>query len=96
MLLYCPVSLFLPHCTPPPPTHRYGGQQYYGFDKLTLVPIATNLIEASLMSPQEEAWLDDYHSAVYQAVAPRVSGEVLEWLKANTAPLKEQLARHKA
>ncbi len=56
------------------------------------MPIATNLIEAPLMSPQEVAWLDAYHAQVWAEVSPRVEGEVLEWLRAATLPLEQQLA----
>lgn len=34
------------------------------FDNLTLVPIQTKMIEASLLTAAEEAWLDDYHKQV--------------------------------
>jgi Xaa-Pro aminopeptidase len=34
------------------------------FSDLTLVPIQTKMIEASLITPEEEAWLDGYHKKV--------------------------------
>ncbi len=37
---------------------------YFGFKYLTLVPIQARLIDASLLSPVEVAWLDRYHKAV--------------------------------
>jgi Xaa-Pro aminopeptidase len=52
-----------------------------------MVPMATNLVDASLMGPAEVAWLDGYHKQVFEAVSPRVEGEVLEWLRAATLPL---------
>lgn len=44
--------------------HRFGGVPYLGFERLTLVPIQTKMVDASLMSPQEVAWLDNYHAEV--------------------------------
>ena len=43
-----------------------------GFDNLTLVPIQTKLIEPSLLTAGEEAWLDDYHRQV-SSTRPRTS-----------------------
>lgn len=43
---------------------RFGGVPYLGFERLTLVPIQTKMVDASLMSPQEVAWLDNYHAEV--------------------------------
>ncbi|KAG2437467.1 hypothetical protein HXX76_006117 [Chlamydomonas incerta] len=74
--------------------YRYAGQQYLGFQRLTLVPIQAKLIDASLLSPEEAAWVDAYHAEVWEAVAPRMQDqpELLAWLRRSTRPLKEQLA----
>lgn len=73
---------------------RFGGATFMCFKDLTLVPIQTKMIDAALITPQEEAWLDAYHKQVYEAVSPRLQDkpEVLAWLQRNTAPLKQQLA----
>lgn len=34
------------------------------FKDLTLVPIQTKMIDATLITPEEEAWLDAYHKQV--------------------------------
>ncbi|KAG2426134.1 hypothetical protein HYH02_014849 [Chlamydomonas schloesseri] len=72
---------------------RYAGQQYLGFQRLTLVPIQAKLIGASLLSAEEAAWVDGYHQEVWEAVSPRMQDqpELLAWLRHNTRPLKEQL-----
>ncbi len=44
--------------------HRFGGVPYFGFEYITLVPIQTKMIDASLMSDAEVAWLDTYHAKV--------------------------------
>ncbi|PNW79277.1 hypothetical protein CHLRE_09g408851v5 [Chlamydomonas reinhardtii] len=74
--------------------YRYAGQQYLGFQRLTMVPIQAKLIDTSLLSAEETAWVDGYHREVWEAVSPRMQDqpELLEWLRRNTRPLKEQLA----
>ncbi|KAG2489091.1 hypothetical protein HYH03_012317 [Edaphochlamys debaryana] len=77
---------------------RYAGQQYMSFEPLTLVPIQAKMIDASLLTPEEAAWVDRYHAQVWEQVSPRMQDkpELLAWLKANTRPLAEQHAAAKA
>jgi Xaa-Pro aminopeptidase len=60
-----------------------------GFETLTLAPIDLSLVETSLMSAQEIAWLDAYHTRVWEAVAPLVSEETRAWLEEATRPLRQ-------
>jgi Xaa-Pro aminopeptidase len=60
---------------------------YLGFETLTFAPIDKALIEVSLLTEDERAWLDDYHAQVKQVLAPQLSGEVLAWLEEACAPL---------
>ncbi|PNH10857.1 putative Xaa-Pro aminopeptidase P [Tetrabaena socialis] len=71
---------------------RYGGQQYLGFARLTLVPLQAKMIDTGLLSPEEVAWVDAYHHEVWQQVSPRMQDQpaLLKWLQANTRPLAEQ------
>lgn len=57
------------------------------FETLTLCPIATNCIDASLLRADEIAWLNDYHATVRARLQPLVSGPALAWLLARTEPL---------
>jgi Xaa-Pro aminopeptidase len=57
------------------------------FDTLTLVPIDRRLIDPSLMTIGEIAWLDDYHARVAETIAPMVDKETESWLRAMTQPL---------
>lgn len=41
-----------------------------------------------LLTKREVDWINNYHVEVYEKVAPRLSGEALDWLKQNTAPLE--------
>ena len=61
--------------------------RYLGFEPLTFVPIGRRLIEKSLLTDSEIAWLDAYHDQVRAIVAPQLSGEDLAWVERETAPL---------
>jgi Xaa-Pro aminopeptidase len=58
-----------------------------GFEALTLCPIDTRCIDASLLRPDEVAWLDGYHRQVRDRLLPLVSGDARAWLLARTEPL---------
>ncbi|GFR40249.1 hypothetical protein Agub_g821 [Astrephomene gubernaculifera] len=72
---------------------RYAGQQYLGFERLTLVPMQAKLMDPALLSPSEVAWVDGYHREIWNKLAPRLQDQpdLLEWLRRNTRPLEEQL-----
>ncbi len=80
-------GLFSPRRTRCP--RRFGGASFMGFVPLTLVPIQTKMIDQSLLSPHEVAWIDRYHQQVWKEVSPRLQGNerALQWLKDNVVPL---------
>lgn len=45
-------------------TGEYAGRSFLGFDRLTHIPIQKKLIEQTLLSPSEIAWLNSYHQQV--------------------------------
>ena len=55
--------------------------QFLQFETLTLCFYDTNLIEMSLMTAEEIAWLNAYHERVYQETAPLLSKEDAEYLR---------------
>lgn len=57
------------------------------FETLTLTPIDQSLIEPSLMSDAEIAWLDDYHDRVWETLSPLLNETDAIWLREVTAPL---------
>jgi Xaa-Pro aminopeptidase len=57
------------------------------FETLTLAPYCRALIDPSLLSAAEIAWIDAYHARVREALRPRLDGETADWLDAATAPL---------
>lgn len=60
------------------------------FASLTLIPIDLSLVEWSLLSEQEQQWLDDYHQQVRDTLSPLVDSKARPWLFAATAPLRVQ------
>jgi Xaa-Pro aminopeptidase len=69
--------------------NREAGSTEFGeflkFETLTLCPIDTRCLELSLLTTEERAWLNDYHSQVRLRLSPLVQGAALEWLKLRTA-----------
>lgn len=57
------------------------------FENITFVPFDRRLILAAELSPGERCWLNAYHAEVLEKLAPRVSGETLDWLKASCTPI---------
>jgi Xaa-Pro aminopeptidase len=57
------------------------------FETLTLAPIDRALVDASIMTAPELAWLNVYHARVCKTVLPLVDNATGVWLKAATAPI---------
>ena len=57
------------------------------FETLTYVPIDRRLIEPAMLSDGERAWLDGYHAACHDKLAPLLSPEARDWLKRATQTL---------
>ena len=64
-------------------------RSFLRFERLTLVPFQKKLIDASLLSADEAAWVDAYHAEVRAALAPELKGceHALKWLLDATEPL---------
>jgi len=54
---------------------------------LTFAPIDKTLVEKSLLTDSEIAWLNSYHYEVREKLEPLIEGDVAEWLRLATAPL---------
>ncbi|EJD43382.1 Creatinase/aminopeptidase [Auricularia subglabra TFB-10046 SS5] len=71
--------------------NNFGDAGYLKFEHVTMCPKHRKLIDVSLLSPKERAWVDDYHREVFEKVSPLLQGEedkeALAWLKAETQPL---------
>ena len=64
-----------------------GEVPFLAFETLTAVPIDGTLVEPSLLTSEEVAWLDRYHRWVRETVAPLVDGETAAWMEQATRPL---------
>jgi len=61
--------------------------EFLEFETLTLCPIDTRCIDASLLRSDEIAWLNGYHAMVAARLAPGLEGAPLAWLRLRTAPI---------
>lgn len=64
--------------TTPAFTTEFG--DFLKFEPLTLFPFDLNLVDWDILSDEESQWLVDYHTHVYQALAPHLTEEEREWL----------------
>jgi len=61
--------------------------RFLRFEMLSFCPIARAAIDRSMLEPKEAAWLDEYHRATYDAVAPLLGEAERAWLAEATRPL---------
>ena len=57
-----------------------GGKPFHRFETLTWAPFDRLLIDATLLSPGELAWLNGYHAEVHARLTPFLDGAVRDWL----------------
>jgi Xaa-Pro aminopeptidase len=62
-------------------------KEMLGFETLTFAPIDRRLVKKDMLSPEEIAWLDDYHQQVVEKIGPKLSGADREWLEEACAPI---------
>ncbi len=62
-------------------------KQVLGFETLTFAPIERDLIDVSLLSDDEIAWLNAYHAKTRDLLAPQLEGEDKAWLETKCAPI---------
>ncbi|WP_428928544.1 aminopeptidase P family protein [Marinibacterium sp. SX1] len=70
-----------------PPEGADPEREMYDWRTLTFVPIDRRCILADMLAVEERAWLDAYHSQVWDKIAPRVGDDARAWLKQACAPL---------
>jgi Xaa-Pro aminopeptidase len=61
-----------------------GEGKFLELETLTLAPFDLRLIDETLLSADERAWLNAYHKRVFREIGPQVKGEVKAWLKEAT------------
>ncbi|ELV8722341.1 aminopeptidase P family protein [Vibrio harveyi] len=57
---------------------------FYGFETITLAPIATSMLDITLLSQDEVDWLNHYHTQVYKALSPSLDAHDKTWLQGAT------------
>lgn len=60
---------------------------FYGFEALTLYPISTKPIVRERMTDKEVAYLNSYHSMVFEKLSPLLTQEEVTWLEEKTAAI---------
>jgi Xaa-Pro aminopeptidase len=69
-----------------PAAQQEGGDRVMlSFENLTLAPFDTALVDATLLSADERAWLNAYHAHVLAVIGPLVDPRTHGWLKTATA-----------
>jgi Xaa-Pro aminopeptidase len=61
--------------------------EFYGFETITIAPIATNLLNLEMLESTERSWLNNYHQQVFELLSPYLAGDTLDWLKDATRPV---------
>ncbi|KWV92332.1 aminopeptidase P family protein [Erythrobacter sp. YT30] len=61
--------------------------RYLAFETLTFVPLDRRLIDKSLLTQSEIAWVDEYHEQVRELLVPQLEGEDRAWVERETQPL---------
>ena len=59
--------------------------RFLRFETLSLFPFDAKLIDRSLLTPDEQQWLDSYHQTVYEKLAPHLSPDECKWLRGISA-----------
>ncbi|RVT91088.1 aminopeptidase P family protein [Sphingomonas crocodyli] len=59
----------------------------YGFETLTLAPYERALIDVSMLTADEIAWINAYHARVSAEIGSQLDGEAKAWIEAATAEL---------
>lgn len=58
--------------------------QFMHFQNLTFAPIDLDAVDADALTSTERRWLNEYHAAVYETLAPLLTEEEREWLRTAT------------
>lgn len=61
--------------------------RFYAFDTVTLCPFDRLLFDTSIMTPDEIAWVNNYHATVYRELYPLLTSAEAAWLRSACAPI---------
>lgn len=66
---------------------RTTGEEYYEFETLTLCFYDTRLIDLTMLTADEKAWLNDYHAWVLKEISPLLSKDETAYLAGKCAAI---------
>ncbi|GAA93903.1 uncharacterized protein L969DRAFT_84646 [Mixia osmundae IAM 14324] len=69
--------------------YNFGNKGSLGFERITMCPIQTSLIDKSLLTPQEVQWVNEYHKEVLEKLSPLLKDSdprAYKWLQRETKP----------
>ncbi|KAL3884061.1 hypothetical protein ACJMK2_030284 [Sinanodonta woodiana] len=72
-------------------THKMEGQNFLGFEHITLVPYEPNLIDVSMLSDKHIEYLNSYHKLIQERVGKELKNQQLneayDWMMLKTATI---------
>ncbi len=70
-------------------TKNWSNTPFYGFENVTMVPYCRNLIDMSLLSPEEKDWINARNAETLEKTQNLVANDeiALAWLRRNTEPV---------
>lgn len=68
--------------------HKFGDKPYLGFEHVTLVPHCRKLIDTNLLTSDEKAFLNEFHTEVFEKTKHFFEDDsiAMKWLKRETQP----------
>jgi Xaa-Pro aminopeptidase len=61
--------------------------KFLKFENMTFCHFERNLMDKSMLSPQDVSWINAYHKMIYDRLAPGLDGPVRQWLGEKTNAL---------
>lgn len=69
--------------------YRFGDIDYLGFEHITFVPMGNTLVEPTILTESEQAWVNNYHEECRKRLEPLLANdhETLSWVAQETEQL---------
>jgi len=61
--------------------------QFLKFETLTLFPFDRELIDVTMLTTEEEMWIDEYHEEVLRRLSPSLTDDEVIWLEDRCRPV---------
>ncbi|XP_077233252.1 aminopeptidase P1 isoform X2 [Tasmannia lanceolata] len=65
---------------------NFGEKGYLSFEHITWAPYQKKLMDQTMLTPEEVEWVNEYHSACREILAPYLDESEMTWLKRATEP----------